>query len=98
MPVWDSAFRCKTDNEIDFDLALRQLREFYTPHTNAIVESLAFHQRAQPYNESTADFASALRGLAKTCAFCAMTDVLVRDVVVKKIVTTGAFQDRSTSA
>ena len=92
--VGDEAYRLygtlppgvKAGSETDFDLALRQLREFYTPRTNVIVERFAFRQRGQLDNESTANFVSALRGLAKTCAFGEMTDELIRDVVVEKTV------------
>ncbi|KAF0302485.1 uncharacterized protein FJT64_025413 [Amphibalanus amphitrite] len=92
--VGDEAYRLyetlppgvKADGETDFDLALRQLREFYTPRTNVIVERFNFRQRGQHDSETTADFVSALRGLARTCEFGAITDELIRDVVVEKTV------------
>ena len=76
----------KADGETDFDLALRQLREFYTPRTSVIVERFNFRQRGQHDNETTADFVSALRGLARTCGFGSITDELIRAVVAEKTV------------
>ena len=74
----------KADGEDDYTATLRQLREFYTPRTNVIVERFKFRQRGQAPTESTADFVAALRGLARTCQFGAMESELIRDVVVEK--------------
>ncbi|XP_043229817.1 uncharacterized protein K02A2.6-like, partial [Amphibalanus amphitrite] len=74
----------KRDGEDDYDVTLRQLREFYTPRTNVIVERFRFRQRAQAPTESTADFVAALRGLARICQFGPMESELIRDVVVEK--------------
>ncbi|XP_043205779.1 uncharacterized protein K02A2.6-like [Amphibalanus amphitrite] len=90
--IGDEAYRvfdtlppvAKRDGEDDYDVTLRQLREFYTPRTNVIVERFRFRQRAQAPTESTADFVAALRGLARTCQFGAMESELIRDVVVEK--------------
>ncbi|XP_043206121.1 uncharacterized protein K02A2.6-like [Amphibalanus amphitrite] len=90
--IGDEAYRvfdtlppvAKRDGEDDYDVTLRQLREFYTPRTNVIVERFRFRQRAQAPTESTADFVAALRGLARTCQFGPMESELIRDVVVEK--------------
>ncbi|KAF0292376.1 hypothetical protein FJT64_009630 [Amphibalanus amphitrite] len=90
--IGDEAYRvfdtlppvAKRDGEDDYDVTLRQLREFYTPRTNVIVERFRFRQRAQAPTESTADFVAALRGLARTCQFGQMESELIRDVVVEK--------------
>ena len=90
--VGDEAYRVqqslpptvKIQGESDADLVLRQLRGFYTPQTNVIVERYKFRQRPQHSSETTAEYVVALRQLARTCSFGAMEDDLIRDVVVEK--------------
>ena len=53
---------------------------------NVIVERFTFRQRAQHSAESTAEYVSVLRELAKMCAFNAMEDELIRDVVIEKTI------------
>ena len=74
----------KRDAEDDYTATLRQLREFYTPRQNVIVERFKFRQRGQAPTESTAAFVTALRGLARSCRYGAMESDLIRDVVVEK--------------
>ena len=74
----------KRDAEDDYTATLRQLREFYTPRQNVIVERFKFRQRGQAPTESTAAFVAALRGLARSCRYGAMESDLIRDVIVEK--------------
>ena len=76
----------KQESETEFDMALRQLNQFFEAKTNVVVERFTFRQRAQHQGESTAEYASVLRGLAKTCAFGVMEDELIRDVIVEKTI------------
>ncbi|XP_043201820.1 uncharacterized protein K02A2.6-like [Amphibalanus amphitrite] len=74
----------KDENEDDYDVTIRQLRNHYEPKTNVIVERFQFRQRGQQSHESTADYAAVLHGLAKKCNFGAMEDELIRDQIVEK--------------
>ena len=74
----------KGENETDYDVTLRQLRNHYEPKTNVIVERFNFRQRAQHSHECTADYVTVLRGLARKCNFGNMEDELIRDQVVEK--------------
>ena len=70
----------KREAETDFDVALRQLDTFFEKKTNVIVERFTFRQRGQHQGETTAEYVSVLRGLAKSCAFRDMEDELIRDI------------------
>ena len=74
----------KTEGEDDYDVTMRQLRNHYEPKTNVIVERFTFHQRTQQANESTADYATVLHGLANKCNFGTMEDELIRYQIVEK--------------
>ena len=74
----------KEESETDFDVAIRQLNLFFEPKTNVVVERFTFRQRGQQPGETTAEYVSVLRGLAKTCNFRTMEDEMIRDIVVEK--------------
>ena len=76
----------KRESDTEFDVILRQLDTFFEPKTNVIVERFSFRQRSQQVGESTAEYVSVLRGLAKFCAYGEMEDELIRDMVVEKTV------------
>ena len=50
------------------------------------MERFTFRQRSQLQSESTVEYVSVLRELAKTCSFGSMEDELIRDVVVEKTI------------
>ena len=76
----------KLEGEDEFQFCLRQLDSHFTERVNVIVERFTFRQRPQLSTESTAEYVSVLRGLAKTCSFGSMEDELIRDVVVEKTI------------
>ena len=76
----------KRESDTEFDVILCQLDQFFEPKTNVIVERFSFRQRGQQVGESTAEYVSVLRGLAKFCAYGEMEDELIRDMVVEKTV------------
>ncbi|KAG0718101.1 hypothetical protein GWK47_047578 [Chionoecetes opilio] len=76
----------KEEGEDEYDTTLRQLRLFYTPQVNVVVERFNFRQRSQRPGETTAEYVAALRGLAKHCKFGVLLEELIRDQVVEKTV------------
>lgn len=76
----------KLEGEDEFQFCLRQLDSHFKERVNVIVERFTFRQRPQLSTESTAEYVSVLRGLAKTCSFGSMEDELIRDVVVEKTI------------
>ena len=50
----------KRESEIEFDVALRQLDQFFELKTNVIVERFTFRQQCQNTGETTAEYVSVL--------------------------------------
>ncbi|CAN7942399.1 unnamed protein product [Ixodes hexagonus] len=67
-----------------FDAAVRTLSNFFTPVINKTVERYRFRQRAQLTRETVGEYVTALRSLAKTCKFEALTEDLICDQLVEK--------------
>ena len=70
-----------------FDVAKKQLQDFFVPKTNIIAERYRFRSRGQLSSETTAQWVSVLRQLAVTCDYGDKTDEFIRDQVVEKTFT-----------
>ena len=60
------------------------LTQEFGPRVNAMVERFHFRQRAQLPGESVRHYVFALRTLAATCKFGALTDEMIRDQLIEK--------------
>ena len=67
----------KQEGEDEFKMCVRQLDLFFMERVNVIVERFTFRQRSQLTTETTAEYVSVLRGLAKSCSFGVIEDELI---------------------
>lgn len=73
----------------DIDIVLQKLEEFCVGNKNEIYERYLFNKRDQAAEESIDTYIAALRSLAKTCNYGALTDNLIRDRMVVGILDKG---------
>ena len=73
----------------DIDIVLQKLEEFCVGNKNEIYERYPFNKRDQAADESIDTYVAALRSLAKTCNYGALTDNLIRDRMVVGILDKG---------
>jgi len=73
----------------DIDIILQKLEEFCVGNKNEIYKRYLFNKRDQAAEESIDTYIAALRSLAKTCNYGALTDNLIRDRMVVGILDKG---------
>ena len=75
----------KTLTQTDtYDTAVAALGRYFSPRKSVIVERHMFRQRAQHTGETVRQYATALRELASTCNYGALTDEFIRDQLIEK--------------
>ena len=60
------------------------LNGYFAPKRNVVAERYKFRSRAQQPEESIDAYLTALRELAKSCAFAALEEEMIRDQIVER--------------
>lgn len=67
-----------------YEQTLAVLAAYFTPKKNVVAERYRFRKRKQEFNETIDQYATALRDLAKSCAFRDIEEEMIRDQIVEK--------------
>lgn len=72
-----------------YEVARKLLTDHFTPRVNVVAERYNFRSRGQLSGETTRQWVTALRKLAATAEYGALTDEFIRDQVVEKTTNPG---------